>query len=83
MVVESRLGYDGVRDFDLFILKAGIGIVPVDMEQAKIARLAFRKFGEGRHAANLNFGDCFSYALANTLDAALLFKGHDFFTDRY
>ena len=61
MVVESRLGYDGVRDFDLFLLKAGIGIVPVNMEQAKIPRLAFRQFGKGRHAANLNFGDCFSY----------------------
>jgi ribonuclease VapC len=32
----------------------------------------------GRHAANLNFGDCFSYALAKAMDAALLFKGHDF-----
>ena len=78
MVVESRLGYEGVRDFDLFILKAGIEIATVDMEQAKIARMAFRQFGKGRHAANLNFGDCFSYALAKSLDAPLLFKGQDF-----
>ena len=78
MVLESRMGYDGLRDFDLFVLKAGIEIATVDMEQAKIARLAFRQFGKGRHAANLNFGDCFSYALAKSMDAALLFKGHDF-----
>lgn len=78
MVVESRMGYEGLRDFDLFVLKAGIEIATVDMEQAKIARMAFRQFGKGRHAANLNFGDCFSYALAKSLDAALLFKGNDF-----
>lgn len=78
MVLESRMGYDGLRDFDLFVLKAGIEIATVDMEQAKIARMAFRKFGKGRHAANLNFGDCFSYALAKSMDAALLFKGNDF-----
>ena len=78
MVMEGRMGYDGLRDFDLFVLKAGIEIVPVDVEQANIAREAFRTFGKGRHAANLNFGDCFSYALAKAMDAALLFKGQDF-----
>ena len=78
MVMEGRMGHDGLRDFDLFVLKAGIEIVPVDVEQANIAREAFRTFGKGRHAANLNFGDCFSYALAKAMDAALLFKGQDF-----
>ncbi len=78
MVIEARRGYDGVRDFDLLILKAGIDVAAVDAEQAKIARSAFRKFGKGRHAANLNFGDCFSYALAQALEAPLLFKGNDF-----
>lgn len=78
MVIEGRMGSDGLRDFDLFVLKAGVEIVPMDVEQANIARGAFRKFGKGRHAANLNFGDCFSYALAKAMDAALLFKGQDF-----
>lgn len=78
MVMEGRMGSDGLRDFDLFVLKAGIEIVPMDVEQANIARGAFRKFGKGRHTANLNFGDCFSYALAKAMDAALLFKGQDF-----
>lgn len=78
IVLEARKGYEGVRDFDLFVASAGIKVTDVDAEQAEIARTAFRKFGKGRHAANLNFGDCFSYALAKAYDAPLLFKGHDF-----
>jgi ribonuclease VapC len=82
IVLEARNGYEGLRDFDLFLLKAGIIIETVDSEQAKIARSAFGKFGKGRHKAGLNFGDCFSYALAKTLGVPLLFKGDDFsFTD--
>lgn len=78
MVLESRFGAEGVRDFDHFIARAQIGIVAVDAEQARIARDAFRKYGKGRHRAALNFGDCFAYALARTLDQPLLCKGHDF-----
>lgn len=51
----------------------------IDLEQLAIARAAFLKFGKGRgHPAQLNFGDCFSYALAKSLNAPLLFKGEDF-----
>ena len=78
MVMEARNGYEGLRDFDLFLLKAGVALEPVDTEQAKIARSAFIRFGKGRHEANLNFGDCFSYALAKVMGASLLFKGNDF-----
>jgi ribonuclease VapC len=78
MVLEARNGYDGLRDLDLFLLKAGIALEPVDVEQAKAARAAFSKFGKRRHEANLNFGDCFSYALAKVTGAPLLFKGDDF-----
>ena len=53
-------------------------MVAVDLEQAEIARQAYRDFGKGRHAARLNFGDCFSYALAKFTDEPLLFKGADF-----
>jgi ribonuclease VapC len=52
--------------------------VPVDIEQARAAREAFMRFGKGRHAAGLNFGDCFPYALARVLAEPLLFKGDDF-----
>ena len=78
IVIEARYGYDGVRDLDLFLAAAGIELVPVDMDQAHIARKAFRKFGKGRHPAKLNYGDCFSYALAKVTGKALLFKGDDF-----
>ena len=78
MILESRYGADGIRDLDLFIAKAQVSLVPVDEEQADLARRAFRKYGKGRHPAGLNFGDCFSYALSQALDEALLFKGNDF-----
>jgi ribonuclease VapC len=78
MLMEARNGYEGLRDLDLFLLKAGIAIEAVDLEQAKVARGAFTLFGKGRHEANLNFGDCFSYALAKISGAPLLFKGDDF-----
>jgi ribonuclease VapC len=78
MILESRYGADGIRDLDLFIAKAQVSLVPVDEEQADLARRAFRKYGKGRHPAGLNFGDSFSYALAQALDEPLLFKGNDF-----
>ena len=78
MILESRFGTDAVRDLDLFLAKAQITLVPVDADQADLARRAFREFGKGRHPAGLNFGDCFSFALAQTLDEPLLFKGNDF-----
>jgi ribonuclease VapC len=76
--LESRHGYDGIRDLDLFIVKAEIDLVPVDIEQAYIARRAYKQFGKGKHPAGLNFGDCFSYALAKARNDSLLFKGTDF-----
>jgi len=78
MILESRYGADGVRDLDLFIAKAQVSLVPVDEEQADLARRAYRKFGKERHPAGLNFGDCFSYALSRALELPLLFKGNDF-----
>ena len=78
MILESRYGAEGVRDLDHFIARARITLVPVDAEQARIARDAFRRYGKGRHPASLNFGDCFSYALARALGRPLLFKGNDF-----
>jgi ribonuclease VapC len=78
MVVESRFGAEGVRDLDRLIERAEVEIVPVDVQQARTTREAFARFGKGRHAAGLNFGDCFSYALARVLGEPLLFKGEDF-----
>jgi ribonuclease VapC len=78
MVIETRLGELGGAELDLWLLKAGVEIVPVDAEQVGHARRAWRRFGKGRHAAGLNFGDCFSYALSALRREPLLFKGGDF-----
>jgi ribonuclease VapC len=78
IVVERRFGDPGGRELDLLLHRAGCEIVPVDAEQAEIARAAFRRFGKGRHPAGLNFGDCFAYSLAVVRGEPLLFKGNDF-----
>jgi ribonuclease VapC len=78
IVIESRYGAEGLRDLDLLIAKAKIDLIAVDAEQAHAARQAFSNFGKGRHPAGLNYGDCFSYALAKVLHAPLLYKGDDF-----
>lgn len=78
IVLEGRHGENAGREFDLFVVRANLQIVPVDAEQAEIARSAWRKYGKGRHPAALNFGDCFSYALAKFSGEPLLSKGTDF-----
>ena len=78
MVLEGRQGEAAGREFDLFVVRADLQVVPVDAEQADIARSAWRKYGKGRHRAALNFGDCFAYALAKTTGEVLLAKGTDF-----
>jgi ribonuclease VapC len=78
IVMEARLGAEGIRNLDLFLATAGIELVAFDVGQARIAREAFRRFGKGQHPAGLNLGDCFSYALARAKDEPLLFKGNDF-----
>jgi ribonuclease VapC len=64
---------------DEFLLAMGIRIEPVTAAQTHMARMAHARFGKGTgRPAQLNFGDCFAYALAKTLNAPLLFKGADF-----
>jgi ribonuclease VapC len=77
-IVESQTGDAGSRQWDAFLRSAGICIEPVTEEQAHAARQAWSDFGKGRHPAGLNFGDCFSYALAKVFGEPLLFKGQDF-----
>ena len=78
VVLEARRGEAAGREFDLFLHHAKFEVISFDSEQMEIARVAWRKYGKGRHPAGLNFGDCFAYALAKTLGEPLLFKGDDF-----
>lgn len=83
--LEAAIVIDGRRDpvasrrLDDLLQEAEIAIEPVDAEQARLAREAYRDYGKGSgHPARLNFGDCFSYALARSRREPLLFKGEDF-----
>ncbi len=79
IVIEGDRNPVSKRRFDDLIAKAGIEIVPVTEKHARIAREAYRDYGRGSgHRAKLNYGDCFSYALAKESGEPLLFKGNDF-----
>lgn len=71
---------DAVRRamLDSFLDDFSIQLEPVTVQQALLARQAFQLFGKTRHPAGLNFGDCFTYALAKAMREPLLFKGNDF-----
>jgi ribonuclease VapC len=79
IVLEAKSGERGGEQLDLFLARAQIEVAPVTLEQVRIARTAWRRYGMGSgHAARLNFGDCVSYALAHSMGEELLFKGADF-----
>ena len=84
-LVELYVVVDAKRDpvrsgrLDELLRSSGVETMDVTAEQAHIARAAYRDFGRGSgHPARLNFGDCFSYALAKVTGEPLLFKGDDF-----
>ncbi|HEX5502543.1 MAG TPA: type II toxin-antitoxin system VapC family toxin [Thermomicrobiales bacterium] len=78
IVMQARFGADGVRDLDLLLARLHAAVEPVTEEQALVARRAYQQFGKGRHPAGLNYGDCFSYALAAVTGQLLLCTGADF-----
>ena len=78
IVIDRQLGTAAGRQFDAFIMRAGIEVEPVTREHADIARQAYLDYGKGHHPAALNFGDCFAYALAKSTRSPLLYKGEDF-----
>jgi ribonuclease VapC len=78
IVMLNRHGWKGTRKVDELVQRAGLQVEAVTLQQAQLARVAYAAYGKGRHGAGLNFGDCFSYALARAMDLPLLFKGHDF-----
>ena len=78
IVIRSRLGDAAVERAKLFLGLQRIRTIDLDESLADTAVEGFRRFGKGRHPAGLNFGDCFSYALAIREQVPLLFKGDDF-----
>lgn len=87
--LEAAIIIDASRDpvasrrFDDLVRAAQLVVEPVTLEHARLAREAYRDFGKwSGHRAQLNFGDCFAYALARATGEPLLFTGNDFaYTD--
>jgi ribonuclease VapC len=78
LVVEARKGEAGGRELDLLLHRIGVESVPLTASHVEVARDAWRKFGKGKHPANLTIGDCCVYALAKISGEPLLCKGEDF-----
>ena len=78
IVLLARKGPAGVRELDLLMHSAQVDLVPFNGDHLVLAREAYERYGKGRHAAQLNFGDCCAYATARLAGEPLLFKGDDF-----
>jgi ribonuclease VapC len=78
IVIEARLWPAGQDVVSRFLRDARVDIVPVDADLAARALSGWRRYGKGRHPAGLNFGDCFTYALAERTGHPVLCTGDDF-----
>lgn len=81
MVISTRRDVTPARAqgyFDMLASEVGLIEVAIDQDIGRLAVDCFARYGKGRHPAQLNFGDCFSYACAKIHGARLLFKGDDF-----
>ena len=78
IVIEARLWPAGQDVVGRFLRDAKIDIVPVDADLAARAMSGWRRYGQGRHPAGLNFGDCFTYSLAERTGYPVLCTGDDF-----
>lgn len=79
IVVGARYGDEGLQAMRELCENLSLDMVPVDADQSRTGYEVFRRYGRGsKHPAQLNFGDCFAYALAKARGEKLLFKGDDF-----
>jgi ribonuclease VapC len=78
IVMLNRHGVKAARMVDRLIKEAGFQVESFTAQQAELAREAYARYGKGQKTAGLNYGDCFSYALAKATGLPLLFKGQDF-----
>lgn len=78
IAMRRRVGAEGIEFLDKFLARRHVTVIAFDADLLPIARLAFDRYGRGRHPAGLNFGDCVAYAVAKAKDVPLLYKGNDF-----
>jgi ribonuclease VapC len=78
IVLTAKLGPQARGIIARFLQESAMATVPFGEDHWPVALEAYARFGKGRHAANLNFGDCLTYAIARLADQPLLFVGDDF-----
>lgn len=78
IVLEGRIGAVAPAKIERFLRDAGTEVIPVDRTMVDRAMSGWRQFGKGNHPAGLNYGDCFTYALASTRNLPVLCTGNDF-----
>lgn len=79
IVADRQRGTAVADQVEVVLALLKTATVPFSEAHARLARTAYRRYGRGSgHPAQLNFGDCFAYALAIDADEPLLFKGDDF-----
>jgi len=78
IVLQARLGEDAQGLLERLLDELQIQEVSFGELHWREAVDAYRRFGKGRHAARLNFGDCMAYAVASLAGEPLLFTGDDF-----
>ncbi len=78
IVLTSRFGPRGRTVYERIRAEFNIGVGPYTEDHVVVALQAFTRFGKGRHAAGLNFGDCMTYAAAHVSGEPLLAVGDDF-----
>jgi ribonuclease VapC len=78
LVLTAKMGKRARIVLSRFLQETGLTVIPFAEEHWRIAVEAYARFGKGRHAAGLNFGDCLTYAVARLAEQPLLFVGDDF-----
>jgi len=78
IVMLNRHGIKAAQIVDRLIREGGFQVESFTIQHAELARDAYARYGKGQQPAGLNYGDCFSYALAKATGVPLLFKGQDF-----
>jgi ribonuclease VapC len=78
IVMLNRHGGKAAQFVDRLIQEGGFQVESFTIQHAELAREAYARYGKGQQTAGLNYGDCFSYALAKATGLPLLFKGQDF-----
>ena len=78
VVLTAKIGKKAPSVLSRLLQETGMAVIPFAEDHWRVAVEAYARFGKGRHAAGLNFGDCLTYAVARLSERPLLFVGDDF-----